>query len=92
MHSNVRLIKNAMFKVYSRTLKDDTTKSIKTYRNYIKYFKGGYYDYQNSWDCGRQDAFGDQVDKMIFEMRSNILALAIYNGDTRRLKKLVEEL
>lgn len=92
MQSNVRLIKNAMFKVYSRTLKDDTTKSIRIYRNYIAAFRGGAYDYQDAWDCGRQDAFGDKVDQMIFEMRSNILALAIYKGDTRRLKKLVEDL
>lgn len=92
MDKNIQLIRAAMLNVYCPTLKVDLEIAIRRYRNFVKSDRNGDFNHVKHWDCGRQDAWGDKIDSMVFSMRAAILAYAIKNGDTRRLKKLVDEI
>lgn len=57
------------------------TDVLKSVRNYSKAQRRGEYDYQNSWDCGRQDAFGDKVDKLFKEYGALRIAYKLQRND-----------
>lgn len=90
MRQYLRILSLAFEYKKKRTLKDDLCAKIKTVRNYLVAARNGYYDNQNSWDCGRQDAFGDKVDQMFTEFEALKIAWDLENGNTKRFNRIAK--
>ena len=67
---------------------DELSKSLKQIKAIRSYYRNGDHEEQNSWDCGRQDSFGDRIDHAYFEYNSLRLAYKIQKGDATLLKQI----
>lgn len=68
-------------------LKDALVIKLTEARNYLKASRNGAFDHHHNWDCGRQDAFGDKVSQLFFELEALKIAYRISKGDGSLLKK-----
>ncbi len=71
-------------------LKGELCAKIKAVRNYLWAARNGAFDNQNSWDCGRQDAFGDKVEHMFSEFYALKIAYELSYGKTKNFNKLAK--
>lgn len=67
---------------------DELSKALKKVRYYRSYHRNGCFEEQRSWDCGRQDAFGDQVDQAYCDFAALKIAYKLQLNEATTASKL----
>lgn len=67
-------------------------KALRTVKDINKYHRSGASEEQNSWDCGRQDSFGDMVDQYFNDYKALSIAYKLQRNDATKLNQLHKQM